>query len=205
MVQDRKDASAKFTIKIQVTENAFPAGRLLLIQDATFAPETGILTMKWTNTGSVTVTGAEIRINPLNPEGEPVVIGEGYVEEILLEERVLHTSAVVEPGKEATVSFGLGDTYPAVTGMEIAIDRIEKTVYSEDGAIMEQTVLELPDDRLCWYSAQQNAYAAGPENGESYAAPDNEVRAKATKAHLGMTVIPVPGELAEAYGFACGG
>ena len=186
-------------------DDTAPAGRLLLMRDAKYDPETGILTVKWTNTGSMTVTGAEIRINPLDPEGEPVLIGGGYVEEILLEERVLHTSAAADPGKEATISFGLGNAYPSATRMEIAIDRIETTVYAEDGAVAERTVLELPDNQLCWYSTQMNAYTTGPENGEPYEAPDDVVLAKAAKVHLGMTVISVPGELAEAYGFTSGG
>ena len=204
-VTDKKDGAAKFTVKITVTEDAFPAGRLLLIRDAAYNPETGVLTVKWVNTGSTAVTGAEIRIRPLDAEGNPVFISGGYVEEIPLEERVLHTSAAADPGKEATASFSAGGGYPAAVSMEIAFDRIEKTVYAEDGTAAERTILELPDDRLCWYSTAENAYAAGPENRETYAAPEDGVFEKASKAHIGITTAAVPAEMAQDYGFAFGG
>ena len=180
-------------------------GRLLLIGEAAYHPETGILTISWTNTGSLSVTGAEIRINPRNAEGNPLVIGEGYIGEIILEERILHTSVPVGPGETVSVSFAAGADYPEAVSMDIAVDRIETTVFAEDGSVLESVTEELPDDRLCWYSTQQNAYTAGPENGEPYTAPADEVFELAAEVHIGFTALPVTGELAEAYGFAYSG
>ncbi len=203
-VKDQRDDS-RFTVQVAVTQDAFPAGRLLMIKNAVYDPRTGFLTVTWVNTGDKTVTGAELRINPLDADGNAVVIGEGYMEEILLEERVLHTSAATEPGKEATVTFGTGTEYPSAAGMEIAVDRIEETIFDSEGAAAQRTVQELPDDRMCWYSTLQNAYTAGPENRAPYAAPEDEVFAKAGSVHIGITTIPVTGELADAYGFAYAG
>ncbi len=201
-VKDRKDASAKFTVKIQVTEKAFPAGKLLLIQDAVYHPETGMLTVKWVNTGSMTVTGAEIRIRPMDAEGQTLIVGEGNVEDILLEERILHTFTETKPGEKGTASFGTGEVYPAATEMEIAFDRIEMTASPEEET---GTLLELPEDRLCWYATGEKAYTAGPKNGKAYTPPEDAVFALATKARIGITTVPVFEELAEAYGFSGGG
>ena len=204
-VTDRKDGAAKFTVKITVTDDAFPIGKTLLIRDAAYDPETGFLTLTWVNTGSTTVTGAEIRVIPRDADGNQVLAGEGYMEEIIEETRTLHTSAVSEPEKTVTVTLGTGMDYPAAAAMEIAFDRIEKTVYAEDGSVAERAAAELPDDRLCWYSTAENAYTSGPENGEPYEAPDGETFARAAGVHIGITTIPVTGELADAYGFAYGG
>ena len=204
-VTDKKDNAAKFTVNITVSEEAFPAGRRLLIREAAYEPESGILTVRVSNTGSTTVTGTEIRINPLDQDGKPVLIGEGWLEEILLEDRVLHSSAVIEPEKETTIRLGCGAEYRAAEEVEIAFDRIERTEFDPDGNPVEKSVTELPDDRLCWYSVRQNAYTEEPENPIPYSTPGDEVFEQAKKVHLGITVIPVPAELADAYGFACGG
>ena len=204
-VTDRKDGAAKFTVKITVTDDAFPIGKTLLIRDAAYDPETGFLTLTWVNTGSMAVTGAEIRVIPRDADGNQVLAGEGYMEGIIEETRTLHTSAVSEPEKTVTVTLGTGMDYPAAAAMEIAFDRIEKTVYAEDGSVAERAAAELPDDRLCWYSTAENAYTSGPENGEPYEAPDGETFARAAGVHIGITTIPVTGELADAYGFAYGG
>lgn len=204
-VKDQRDENSRFSISVAVTQDAFPAGRMLMIKNAAYDSDTGVLTMTWANTGDRTVTGAEIRINPLDADGNAVLIGDGYMEEILLEERVLHTSIMVNPGQEATVSFATAPEYLTAAGLEVAFDRFEQTRYADDGTAAEITVTELPDDRLCWYSTQENAYTQGPESGEPYTAPENEVFTQAAGAHIGITVIAVPGELAEAYGFICGG
>lgn len=186
-------------------ENTSPAGRLLLIKKAGYDPESGVLTITWKNTGRETVTGAEIRINPVDTAGGTLVIGEGYIEEILLEERILHTSAVSEPGKDVTVSFLAGKNYPSAAGFEISIDRIEKTAYTDDAAVSERVVLELPDDRLAWYSTLTGNYTEEPKNTAPYTVPADEVFEQADEIHLGITTIPVTEELAEAYGFGHGG
>lgn len=204
-VTDKKDNAAKFTVNITVSEEAFPAGRMLLIREAAYETESGILTIRVSNTGSTTITGTEIRINPLDQDGKPVLIGEGWLEEILLEDRILHSFAVIEPGSETTIRLGCGAEYRAAEGMEIAFDRIEKTEFDPDGNPVDKTVTELPDDRLCWYSVRQNAYTEEPENPIPYSAPGDEVFEQAKKVHMGITVISVPAELADAYGFACGG
>ena len=185
--------------------DALPQGKQLRIDDASFDPGSGILTVKWTNTASVAATGTEFRIHPLDADGEPVVIGEGYVEDILLEERVLHTSVTAEPGQTVTSDFQAGSDYPDAAVMNVAVDRIEWTEFGKDGDVLGRTVLELPDDRMCWYSTRDNAYLPGPENESPYAMPAEDVLDAAAGVHLGITVIPVPGELADAYGFACGG
>ena len=204
-VTDRKDGAAKFTVDITVTESALPVGRVLVIQDAAYDPQSGILTVKWTNTGSLAVTGAEIRIHPLDAEGTPVTAGEGDIEDIALERRVLHATAAAAPGETVSASLIAGRDYPGTQQMLIAFDRLEMTAYAEDGTVQERTVTELPDDRLCWYSTGENAYTEGPENPAPYTAPGDEVFDRAAEARLGITVLPVTGDLAEAYGFGHSG
>ena len=204
-VTDKKDGAAKFSVKVTVTDEAFPVGKMLLIKAAAYDPENHVLTMTLVNTGSSPVSGAEIRINPLDTDRKPVIAGEGSVEEILLEERVLHTSTLLKPGQEGMVSFAAGSAYPAATEMQIAIDRIEKAVLGEKDSVVERTALELPDDGLYWYSTLENAYLPRLEDGEAYTAPADEVFAQAAGIHIGITTIAVPGELAKAYGFAGGG
>ena len=204
-VSDKKDGAAKFTVKVTVTDEAFPTGKMLLIKNASYDPENHVLTVTWVNTGSVPISGAEIRINPLDADRKPVIAGEGSIEEILLEERVLHTSALIKPGKEGTVSFAAGALYPAATEMQIAVDRIEKAVLGEKDYVEERTVLELPDSGLYWYSTLENGYAPKLEEAEPYTAPAEEVFEQAGSVHIGITTMAVPRELAKAYGFAGGG
>ena len=204
-VTDKKDGAAKFTVAVTVTADAFPPGKLLQIQDASYDPAAGILSVSWINTGVLPATGVEFRIAPLDAAGNALVIGEGYIEEILLEERVLHTSAAAEPGKTASASFQTGNDYPAAAAMNIVIDRVEWTSYAPDGSVQEVTVQELPEDRLCWYSTGENAYLPGPENGDPYTAPDADILAAAAEAPLGFSAVAVTGDLAEAYGFAYSG
>ena len=181
------------------------ADQLVQIQQASYDPESGLLTVNWLNSDAQPVTEAEFRINPLNADGCSLVIGEGYIEEILLEERVMHAAVTAESGQTISSVFQVGGDYPDTVNVNIAVDRVVRTVYAEDGTIQEQTVQELPDDRLCWFSTRQNAYTAGPENETSYEMPSEDVLRAAEAVRLGFTVFPVPGELAEAYGFACGG
>ena len=180
-------------VNLQVTP-AVIQGKQLEIREAVFHPETGQLEVTWVNTGSG-IAGAELRINPLDGEGNPVRIGEGYIEEIPLEERVLHTSMPVPAGETVTVSLQTGSAYPAAAQMEIAVDRITR----EDGS-----VLELPDNRLCWYSTAAGAYTAGPESDEPYQAPEEDIQT-AADVRFGFRALAVPGELAAAYGFPRGG
>jgi len=182
-------------------ETAPSPAETLQIRKAAYDPESGVLTVTWIHTGSIPVTGAEIRINPLDADGNAVLIGEGYMEEILEEERVLHTSALSEPGKEVTVSFTAGEKYPAAAGMEIAFDRIEASVFAEDGTVTERTVLEVPDNRMHWYSTLTGSYAGEPESREPYSMPSDEVFARGAEISLGISTIPVTGEVAAAYGF----
>ena len=191
-VSDKKDAGAKFTVAVTVTDDAFPAGRLLLVRDAAYDPASGVLTVQWTNTGSTGITGAELRFNPRNREGQPLVIGDGFMEEILLEERVFHIYKETAPGENVTSSFVVGGNYPDTDSLEIAFDRIDRN----DG-----TSVILPDDRLCWYSTAQKAYVSGPENSEPYTPPADDLLALAAGSPLGFTAVAVTGELAECYGF----
>ena len=204
-VSDRKDAGAKFTVAVTVSEDAFPAGRRLLIKDAAYDPAVGMLTVSWTNTGSQTITGADLRVVPMDAEGNDLVIGEGYVEEILTEERVYHSTAVSAPGETVTASFRIGAAYPDAVSADISFDRLVFAVYAEDGTVAETIEQELPDDRLCWYSTGEKAYTAGPENGEPYSPPGEEAFDLADRMRLGVSTAPLTGELADSYGFAYGG
>lgn len=173
-----------------------PAGRLLRIDDASYEPETGFLSVTWTNTGEKAITGAELRVIPRDGEGNQLVIGGGYLEEILLEERTYHTFAATAPGESATAVFPAGVRYPAAAAFDVAFD----AVTAEDGAASD-----LPDSCLCWYSTREKAYTRIPEGGGSYTPPAEDVLAKAAGFRLGLKVIAVPGELADAYGFAHSG
>ena len=142
------------------------------------------------------MTGAELRINPRDGTGNPVVIGEGYAEEILLEHRVLHTAEAVPAGETVTSSFVIGGDYPGAAAVALAFDRI----ILENG-----TILEWPEDRLCWYSTDKKAYTAEPENSSPYLMPDSEIFEKAKTIQMGFKAIAVTVDLAEAYGFPyCG-
>ena len=180
-------------VNLQVTP-AVIQGKQLEIQGAVFHPETGLLEVTWVNTGSG-IAGAELRVRPLDVAGNPVLIGEGYIEEIPLEERVLHTAVPAPAGEKVTVTLQTGGAYPAAAQWEIAVDRIIR----EDGS-----VLELPDNRLCWYSTAAGAYTAGPETGEPYRAPEEDLRV-AEDIRFGFRAVAVPGELAADYGFPRGG
>lgn len=195
-ITDRKDKTAGFTVKITVGDDAFPQGKILQIQGAQYHPETGMLEIIWTNTGSSAVTSAELRINPLDAEGKPVLIGEGKTEDIPDEVRVLHSAANVPAGETVTETYAAGTLYPAAAEMNIAFDRFVR----EDGS-----VTELPDDRLCWFSTAGKAYTAGPERSEPYAMPSEETLAAAADVRFGFRAIAVPGEIAGEYGFSRGG
>ena len=101
----------------------------------------------------------------------------------------------VPAGETVTVSLQTGSAYPAAAQMEIAVDRITR----EDGS-----VLELPDNRLCWYSTAAGAYTTGPESDEPYQAPEEDIQT-AADVRFGFRALAVPGELAAAYGFPRGG
>ncbi len=205
MVSDRKDGGAKFTVAVTVSEDAFPAGRLLLIKDAAYDVAKGTLTVSWTNTGSQTITGADLRVIPMDAEGNDLVIGEGYAEEILSEERVYHSTTTSAPGETVTASFRIGAAYPDAVSTDIAFDRLVFAVYAEDGTVAETIEQELPDDRLCWYSTSEKAYTAGPENGGPYSPPGDEAFDLADRMRLGISTAPLTAELADNYGFAYGG
>lgn len=180
-------------VNLQVTP-AVIQGKQLEIQSAAFHPDTGLLEVTWVNTGSG-VAGAELRFRPLDGAGNPVLAGEGYMEEILLEERVLHTAVPAPAGEKVTVTLQAGGAYPAAEQLEIAVDRITR----EDGS-----VLELPDNRLCWYSTAAGAYTAGPGSEEPYKAPEEDIAA-AEGIRFGFRAVAVPGELAADYGIPGGG
>jgi hypothetical protein len=204
-VTDSKDAGAKFTVAVTVTDSAFPAGRRLLIRSAALDPESGKLTVSWTNTGSETVTEAQLRVIPRDENGNALVIGEGYIEDIPDEERVYHAAVKADPGQTVSASFPVGTAYPGTAGADLAFDRIVTTIYAADGSVAERSELILPDDCLCWYSSKDQAYTAGPETGDPYAPPPEEAFARAAEAPLGFRGVAVTGELAEAYGFAYSG
>ena len=138
----------------------------LLITDAAYDPESGLLTVNWTNTGEEAVTGAELRAIPRDADENQLVIGEGNLEEILLEQRVYHTFAAAAPGESATAVFPAGARYPAAAAFDVAFD----AVIPEGGV-----ALDLPDSRLCWYSTQEKAYTHLPEAGEPYAPLAEEI------------------------------
>ncbi len=168
----------------------------LLITDAAYDPESGLLTVNWTNTGEEAVTGAELRAIPRNADENQLVIGEGNLEEILLEQRVYHTFAAAAPGESATAVFPAGARYPAAAAFDVAFD----AVTPESGE-----TLDLPDSRLCWYSTREKAYTHLPEAGEPYAPLAEDILSKAADFPLGLKTIAVTEELAEAYGFAHSG
>jgi len=179
----------------------------LIIQKAAYDPAAGTLTVTWTNTGSLPVGSAEVRINPLDAEGNPLTAGGGTVEEIFEEERILHTSVPVPAGQAATAVFKAGAAYPDAVSVELAVDRVvwEEEIPQEDGSVqVNRTVLELPDSRLHWYSAAQQAYISEPA-GDPYEMPDAETLAAGAEVRLGFRAVAVPGELAEAYGFGWSG
>lgn len=164
----------------------------LLITDAAYDPATGLLSVSWTNSGTDSVTGAELRAVPRDTEGNLLVVGEGYIEDILLEQRVYHSFTSTAPGESASAVFAAGALYPDASWFEVAFD----AVTMESGV-----TLELPENRLCWYSTRENAYVTMPESGEPYALPDADVLARASGYRLGFTAIAVTDDLAAAYGF----
>ena len=186
-------------------ESPDSAGQLLQIQEASYDPETGLLSVRWISEGAPPVTEAEFRVSPLDAAGSPMVIGEGYIEEILLEERMLHVSFTAEAGQSVSASFQVGDNYPGAADVWIAADRVVRTSYAEDGTLQERIVQELPDNRLCWFSAGQNAYISGPDSSDPYEIPPEDALAASAEVHLGFSAVPVPAELADAYGFAFSG
>lgn len=186
-------------------DDAFPAGRCLLITGAVLDPESKTLTVSWTNTGRQTVAEAQLRVIPRDENGNVLLIGDGYIEEIPDEERVYRSLVRTEPGQAVSASFPVGSAYPGVCSVDVAFDRFVSAVYAEDGSVTETAVQELPDDRLCWYSSLQQAYTAGPDTGDPYSPPAEDVLLQAAEAPLGFTGIAVTGELAEAYGFGYSG
>ena len=200
---DRRDAGAKFTVSVQIPEEAFPEESCLLIREAAYDPGEGILTVTWLNTGRAASLGADLRIVPLDAEGNDLLIGDGYVEEILGEEREYHTAVPCPPGGTATASFRIGGAYPEAVSAAIAFDRVLTAREGEERA--ETVEREFPDDRLLWYSTSEKAYLSIPESTDPYTPPDQGTFDLAKRMRLGITTCPVTGELASAYGFAFGG
>lgn len=175
----------------------------LTILDASYDAESGMLTVKWKNEGEKTAAWAELRINPRDAEGNSVVIGEGDMAEIPEERRVLRITVPAESGREASATVMAGGVYPDAVSLEIAFDRVarEEQVPQEDGSAQTvRTMTDLPDSRLRWYSTSENAYISEPE-GELYVPPEIGMTEETAEIRLGFTVIPVPREVAEAYGF----
>ena len=196
-----RDANTQFTVRIRVTGEAFLSGKLLTIGNAVYNKREGILAVTWTNTGADAVTGAEFRVIPRDAEGNALAAGTGKKEEMLLEKRVFQTADARASGGVTTSVFTLGDTYPDAASVDVAFDRIIRTREEEGGDRPELAVLELPDDRLCWFSTLTNRYTGDPENAAPYTPPDTKELETAGRGRFGFTAAAVPGELAELYGY----
>ena len=179
----------------------------LIIQEASYDPAGGLLTVTWTNTGTIPAEWAELRVIPRDADGKQVIYGENAVEEILDGQRTRHVTVPAAPGETVTASVTVGGLYPSALSVDFAFDRIvwREEITAEDGTVQyRRTALDLPDRRLHWYSTARNAYISEPA-GEAYTMPPEEILNPPEENRLGITAAAVTGELAGAYGYGWSG
>ena len=182
--------------KLSLTVTPYAPDIEAVIQKAAYNPEDRTLKVTWKNHGTQTITGLDLRICPLDAEGNILLFGEGEEDELILEQRVFHLFPQAAAGDTVNSAFPIGKDYAAADNILITVMRI----VHEDGS-----EIVLPDDRLCWYSLKGNAYVGPPENSEPYAVPSEETLAAAQETRFGFSAAPLYGETAPAYGYAHSG